>query len=148
MLSCKTKHDKKDTFILCFTFIFSHVGIVNLICNLFWVPAINLDNVNVKGYTVWSLLDNMEWTSGYSEHFGIHSVNMSDPDRRRTAKLSAAFFRELILRNGFPENPTSLQAERFENEFLYGEFPEEFAWSVATAAYQVEGGWNEDGSHY
>lgn len=31
------------------------------------------------------------------------------------------------------------------DEFLYGTFPEDFAWSVATAAYQIEGGWNADG---
>uniref|UniRef100_A0A8C6IRA3 Uncharacterized protein n=1 Tax=Melopsittacus undulatus TaxID=13146 RepID=A0A8C6IRA3_MELUD len=32
-----------------------------------------------------------------------------------------------------------------EDEFLYGEFPKNFWWSVATSAYQVEGGWREDG---
>lgn len=28
---------------------------------------------------------------------------------------------------------------------LYGQFPDDFIWSAATAAYQVEGAWNEDG---
>jgi len=32
-----------------------------------------------------------------------------------------------------------------EEEFYYGMFPDDFSWSVATAAYQVEGAWNEDG---
>uniref|UniRef100_A0A8B9EUK2 Lactase-phlorizin hydrolase n=1 Tax=Amazona collaria TaxID=241587 RepID=A0A8B9EUK2_9PSIT len=32
-----------------------------------------------------------------------------------------------------------------EDEFLYGEFPKNFWWSVASSAYQVEGGWRDDG---
>ena len=32
-----------------------------------------------------------------------------------------------------------------EEPLLYGSFPEDFMWGAATAAYQVEGGWNEGG---
>jgi hypothetical protein len=32
-----------------------------------------------------------------------------------------------------------------ESEFLYGKFPKNFKWFTATAAYQIEGGWNDDG---
>jgi lactase-phlorizin hydrolase len=31
------------------------------------------------------------------------------------------------------------------NDFYYGSFPDDFAWSSATASYQVEGAWNLDG---
>jgi lactase-phlorizin hydrolase len=31
------------------------------------------------------------------------------------------------------------------DEFIYGTFPENFVWGLATSSYQIEGGWNEDG---
>lgn len=32
-----------------------------------------------------------------------------------------------------------------QDDFLYGQFPDGFIWGAATAAYQIEGGWNADG---
>merc|ERR1712038_451678 len=32
-----------------------------------------------------------------------------------------------------------------EEELLYDSFPDDFLWGSATAAYQIEGAWNEDG---
>ena len=109
------------------------------------ITAIDIDDVKVKGYTAWSLLDNFEWSRGYSEYFGLHHVDMDDPERPRTPKKSATFYRELILRNGFPED-MPVPMDEMEDEFLYGTFPDNFTWGVATAAYQVEGAWDEDGN--
>lgn len=66
------------------------------------LKAIRIDNVNVKGYTAWSLMDNFEWISGYTERFGLHYVNFSDPDRPRTPKESANTYARIVAENGFP----------------------------------------------
>ena len=51
----------------------------------------------IKGYFLWSLIDNFEWADGYSKRFGIHYVDFKT--RRRSRKLSADWYREVILRN-------------------------------------------------
>ena len=51
----------------------------------------------LKGYFVWSLMENFEWASGYGKHFGITYVNYETLER--TPKLSAKFYREVIARN-------------------------------------------------
>ena len=68
----------------------------------------------MKGYTAWSLLDNFEWTQGYSERFGLHKVDFSDPERPRSVKDSAKWYKSLIARNGWeqptPSNPPSTKS--------------------------------------
>jgi beta-glucosidase len=51
----------------------------------------------VKGYFLWSLLDNFEWLDGYSKRFGIHYVDFKT--EKRTPKLSAEWYREVIAQN-------------------------------------------------
>ncbi|WP_245978300.1 GH1 family beta-glucosidase [Allostella humosa] len=55
---------------------------------------------DVRGYFVWSLLDNFEWGSGYSQRFGIVHVNY--PTQRRTLKSSARWYREHIRTSRVP----------------------------------------------
>ena len=51
----------------------------------------------VKGYFLWSLLDNFEWEDGYNKRFGIYYVDFKT--QARTPKLSAKWYREAIAQN-------------------------------------------------
>lgn len=50
--------------------------------------------VDVRGYFVWSLLDNFEWTHGYDKRFGI--VHVDFDTQRRTIKDSGYWYADLI----------------------------------------------------
>ena len=56
------------------------------------------EGVPLKGYFAWSLLDNFEWSHGYSKRFGIVHVDYST--QQRTIKSSGAFYRDVIRSNG------------------------------------------------
>jgi beta-glucosidase len=54
--------------------------------------------VDVRGYFVWSLLDNFEWAQGYSRRFGIVHVDFAT--QKRTLKDSALFYAKVIASRG------------------------------------------------
>ena len=54
--------------------------------------------VPLKGYFAWSLLDNFEWSHGYSKRFGIVHVDFAT--QRRTPKASARFYADVASSRG------------------------------------------------
>jgi beta-glucosidase len=54
--------------------------------------------VNLSGYFVWSLLDNFEWSHGYSRRFGIVHVNYETQER--TIKSSGRYYAQVIRTTG------------------------------------------------
>ncbi len=52
------------------------------------------DGIDLRGYFVWSFLDNFEWAEGYSKRFGIVYVDYRT--QTRIPKLSALWYRDLI----------------------------------------------------
>ena len=55
------------------------------------------DGVDVRGYFVWSLLDNFEWGYGYTKRFGI--VRVDYETQQRMVKESGEWYRGVIASN-------------------------------------------------
>jgi beta-glucosidase len=58
------------------------------------IKAVAASGVDVRGYFVWSIIDNFEWDSGYSQRFGL--VHVDHKTQRRTPKDSYHWYKRLI----------------------------------------------------
>ena len=76
------------------TFLEDHLGAV--------ARAVS-DEVPVKGYFVWSLLDNFEWAEGYTKRFGL--VYVDYPTLQRIPKDSFDWYRDFISSQRSPVQP-------------------------------------------
>jgi beta-glucosidase len=55
------------------------------------------EGVPVRGYFLWSLMDNFEWIFGFEKRFGLYHVNYQT--QQRIPKLSASFYRNVVAKN-------------------------------------------------
>lgn len=58
-------------------------------------------NIPLKGYYVWSFMDNFEWAYGYEKRFGLIYVDYENLQRYK--KDSAKWYQKVIAQNGFKE---------------------------------------------
>jgi beta-glucosidase len=56
--------------------------------------AVRADGVDLRGYFVWTLLDNFEWAEGYTKTFGLVHVDRTTSELGRTPKASYHWLRE------------------------------------------------------
>jgi beta-glucosidase len=68
-----------------------------LLAHLAAVHAAIEEGVDVRGYLAWSLLDNFEWSYGYSKRFGL--VRVDYDTQLRTPKSSARVYADVVRRN-------------------------------------------------
>lgn len=68
---------------------------------LTWLYKAIQEGADVRGYYLWSLLDNYEWTAGYDYKFGI--VHTDFATQKRTKKDSAYWYANVIKNNGIEE---------------------------------------------
>jgi len=66
--------------------------------HLLQVHAAIAEGVPLDGYSVWSLMDNFEWSLGYSMRFGI--IHIDYATLKRTIKDSGYWYRGVIANNG------------------------------------------------
>lgn len=60
------------------------------------------EGVNVKGYHMWTCMDNWSWSNAYKNRYGFIAVDLDD-NRKRTIKKSGYWFKEVATNNSFED---------------------------------------------
>ena len=64
-----------------------------------WVKAAMEEGIDVRGYYLWSLMDNFEWSAGFAARFGLYYTDYQT--LTCTPKKSALWYRDCIANHGF-----------------------------------------------
>ncbi|SDB82891.1 aryl-phospho-beta-glucosidase [Pelagirhabdus alkalitolerans] len=67
--------------------------------HLKWLHKAIQEGCQVKGYHLWTFMDNWSWMNAYKNRYGFFSVNLETQER--TAKKSASWFKDVSEQNGF-----------------------------------------------
>ena len=80
-----------------------------IIEHLKWVSEAIKDNVDVRGYFYWSLLDNFEWSDGFWPRFGLVEIDYETLERK--PRPSSKVYAEIAKANGINET-TKVKEEK------------------------------------
>ena len=95
-------------------------------------PGGEAESVDLRGYYVWSFLDNFEWSAGYKQPFGLLHVDFETLER--TPKASYFWFQELIEERDLAAAADAAIAQAVVPEILDGsEAPDDGAALGASA---------------
>uniref|UniRef100_A0A8C2UNJ1 Klotho beta n=1 Tax=Chinchilla lanigera TaxID=34839 RepID=A0A8C2UNJ1_CHILA len=94
------------------------------------LQAVRSDEVQVFGYTAWSLLDGFEWQDAYSTRRGLFYVDFNSKQKERKPKSSARYYKQIIQENGFPLKEATPD--------MQGQFPCGFSWGVTESVLKPE----------
>ncbi|KAM5159016.1 beta-klotho [Callospermophilus lateralis] len=94
------------------------------------LQAIRIDDIQVFGYTAWSLLDGFEWHDAYNTRRGLFYVDFNSKQKERKPKSSAHYYKQIIQENGFilKESTPDMQ----------GQFPCDFSWGITESVLKPE----------
>lgn len=61
------------------------------------------DGCDLRGYMMWTFIDNFEWREGFEKKFGIIEMDHEDPTLERKPRPSAEMYRDVIAANGITQ---------------------------------------------
>ena len=70
----------------------------SLVRHLEWLHRLIEEDVDLRGYYHWSLIDNFEWAEGYSQSFGLHTVDYTTFERK--ANEGADIYQRILKAGG------------------------------------------------
>ena len=70
--------------------------------NLQWVRQAIREGADVRGYYVWTLVDNYEWNHGMSLRFGLYAVDAADGSKARTLREVGKAYARIARANALP----------------------------------------------
>ncbi|XP_063166770.1 beta-klotho [Candoia aspera] len=94
------------------------------------LQAIKYDQIDVFGYTAWSLLDGFEWQHAFNNRRGLFYVEFDSKEKERIPKSSAFYYKQIIQENGFPVKEST--------PTFHGQFPSDFSWGVTESVIKAE----------
>ncbi|XP_032772755.1 beta-klotho [Rattus rattus] len=94
------------------------------------LQAIKFDEIQVFGYTAWTLLDGFEWQDAYTTRRGLFYVDFNSEQKERKPKSSAHYYKQIIQDNGFPLQESTPD--------MKGQFPCDFSWGVTESVLKPE----------